>query len=106
MPHAGAFPAAHKRLQLQCAGSVVAGVQTYLSCSMWNLSSPTGDRVHTPAREGRFLTTGSPGKSPLFVLKALRGIKRELKGNNFLMMGSDAIFRSVCGPPEIDIQNF
>ena len=81
LPHAGAFPAAHRRLQLKCAGSVVVGVQTYLPRGMWNLSSPTRDRIHTPCTGRQILNHWTPKEAPkpLFVLKALRGIKRELK---------------------------
>ena len=31
---------------------------------MWDLSFPTRDQTHTPAREGRVLITGPPVKSP------------------------------------------
>ena len=31
---------------------------------MWVLSFPTRDQTHTPALEGKVLTTGLPGKSP------------------------------------------
>ena len=36
--------------------------------NMWDLSSPTWDQTQSPALEGRFLTTGPPGRSPLFIL--------------------------------------
>ena len=36
---------------------------------MWDLISPTKDWTYTPALEGRFLTTGLPGKSHTSLLK-------------------------------------
>ena len=35
---------------------------------MWDLSSPTRDQTHTPALEGKVLTTELPRKSPSTVL--------------------------------------
>ena len=38
---------------------------------MWDLSSPTRDRTCMPCTGNRILTTGLPGKSPLFLKKLI-----------------------------------
>ena len=57
---------------LQVGGSVVVAHRSQFPHVMWNLPGP-GIKPMCPALEGRFLTTGSPGKSHsfLFVLVAL-----------------------------------
>ena len=57
---------------LWVGGSVVVAHRSQLHHVMWNLPEPW-IKPMCPALEGRFLTTGSPGKSPsfLFVLAAL-----------------------------------
>ena len=40
-----------------------------LLCSMWDLSSPTKGKSMCPALQGRFLTTGPPGKSQIKYFK-------------------------------------
>ena len=64
-----AFPAAQASLQLWW--------QAYLPRGLWDFSFPTRDRTHFPALEGRFLTTGLPGKSP----------KHPLVWDSFLFIG-------------------
>ena len=46
------------------AGSVVETRRLSYPSDIWDLSSLTRDQTLSPALEGRFLTTGSPGKSP------------------------------------------
>ena len=53
-------------------GSVVAahglpscGVWAQFPCGLWDLSSLTRDEPESPALQGRSLTTGPPGKSPV-----------------------------------------
>ena len=40
------------------------GARTWLPCGMWALLGP-GIKLASPALQGGFLTTGSPGKPPL-----------------------------------------
>ena len=51
-------------LLLQCTGSKMCQLLKLwhrLSCSIWDISSPTGIEPMSPALEGEFLTTGHQG---------------------------------------------
>ena len=50
-------------LKRGCVGSVVAATRLNYLHSLWDLSSLTGDCTSVPWLEGRFSTTGPPGKS-------------------------------------------
>ena len=49
-----------------------------LSSGMWDLISQLGTKLVSPALEGKFLTTGPPGKSPphIFDLASLNILKQ------------------------------
>ena len=53
------------------SGSRVLGlfvVHSLFLHGIWGLSSPTRDQTSSPTLQGRFLTTGPPGKSPKCIL--------------------------------------
>ena len=67
--HHSVVPFCSSSFSFGCAGSLLwcslMSSALGLSCTMWDLSSLTGDQTQTPCTGSAVLATGPPGKSPV-----------------------------------------